>query len=170
MYLAGEGVAEAEEVDEVDIDHTQADSCSMNSHPPDRGLEEVGQAEDIDHKALQACHTVRSNQRHRDRWERSVVAEEAVHTDRKELRRSVADIDHSVAGSRTDAVAEAGVVDAEATMTDIVQDMVVEVDVAGDVADELTGEGALGSGEGVGVGGHGEQAREDDVGAEVGRT
>jgi hypothetical protein len=58
MYLAGEVVAE---VEEVDIAHTQADSSVMNSGPPDRGLEEAGQAEDIDHKALQAYHTVRSS-------------------------------------------------------------------------------------------------------------
>lgn len=165
MYLAGEEAAEAEEV--VDIAHTQADSCLMNSGPPDRGLEEAGQAEDIDHKALQAYHTVRSSQRHWDRQERSVAAE-AGHTGQKQLRRSVAaDIEHSAAGSgRIDAVAEAGVVDAEeATMTGTAQDMVVEVDVADDVADALTGEGALGSGGGVEA--DGGRARERDVGAEV---
>jgi hypothetical protein len=172
MYLAGEEVAEAEE---VGIAHTQADSCLMNSGPPDRGLEEAGQAEDIDHKALQAYHTVCSSQQHWDRWERSVAAEEAGHTDHMQLRRSVAaDIECSVAGSgRIDAVAEAGVVDAEAeaTMTDTAQDMVVEVDVADGVADAPTGEGALGSGEGVDVGADGGRARERDVGAEaVGHT
>lgn len=116
MYLAGEEVAEAEVV--VDIAHIQ-DSCLMNSVPPDRGLEEAGQAEDIGHKALQAYHTVRSSQRHWDRWERSVAAEEADHTDHNQLRRSVeADIEYNVAGSgRIDAV-EAGGLDAEeATMT-----------------------------------------------------
>ena len=113
MYLAGEEVAEAEEVDTA---HTQADSCLMNSDPPDRGLEEAGQVEDIDHKALQAYHTARSTQRHWHRWERSVAAEEAGHTDHKQLWRNVAaDIEYSVAGSgRMDAVAVAGVVDAEA--------------------------------------------------------
>jgi hypothetical protein len=112
MYLAGEEVAEAEEV--VDIAHTQADSCLMNSGPPDRGLEEA-EAEDIDHKALQAYHTVHSSQRHWDRRERSVAAEEAGHMGHKQLRRSVAaDIEYSAAGSgRIDAVAEAGAVDAE---------------------------------------------------------
>jgi hypothetical protein len=168
MYLAGEEVAEAEE---VDIAHTQADSCLMNSGPPDRGLEEAGQAGDIDHKALQAYHTVRSIQRHWDRWERSVAAEEARHTDHKDQRRNgAADIEYSVAGSgRIDGVAEAGVVDAEAEamMTGTAQGMVVEVDVADDVGDVLTGEGALGSGEGLDVGVDGERARERDVGAEV---
>lgn len=171
MYLAGEEVAAAEE---VGIVHTQADSCLMNSGLPDRGLEGA-QAEDIEHKAHQAYHTVRSSQQRRDRWEHSVAAEEAGHTDHMQLRRSVAaDIEYSVAGSgRIDAVVEAGVVDAEAeaTMTDTAQDMVVEVDVADDVADALTGEGALGSGEGVDVGADGGRARERDVGAEaVGHT
>jgi hypothetical protein len=99
-----------------------------------------------------------------------VVVEEAGHTDHMQLRRSVvADIEYSVAGSgRIDAVAEADVADAEeATMTGTAQDMVVEVDVAGDVADALTGEGALGSGEGVDVGADGGRAREHDVAAEV---
>jgi hypothetical protein len=41
----------------------------------------------------------------------------------------------------------------------------VEVDVADDVADALTEEGALGSGGGVGA--DGGRARERDVGAEV---
>jgi hypothetical protein len=171
MYLAEEEVAEAEE---VDIAHTQA-SWLMNSGPPDRGLEVAGQGQagDIDHKALQAYYTVHSSQRHWDRWGRSVAAEAAGHMDHKELRRSVgADIEYSVAGNgRIDAVAEAGVVDAEAgaTMTDTAQDMVVGVDVADDVADVLTGEGALGSGERVG--GDGGRARERDVEVEVvGRT
>jgi hypothetical protein len=58
MYLAGAEVAEAEEVDTA---HTQADSCLMDSSPPDRGPEEAEQGEDIDHKALQADHTVRNS-------------------------------------------------------------------------------------------------------------
>lgn len=167
MYLAGEEVAEAEE---VDIAHTQvADSCLMNSGPPDRGAEEEGQV-DIEHKVLQAYHIVHSSQRHWDMRERSVAAEEAGHMDHKQQRRSVAaDIEYSVAGSgRIDAVAEAGVVGAGvATMTDTAQGMVVVVDVGDDVGDELTGEGELGSGAGVDVGLDGVRARERDVGAEV---
>ena len=169
MYLAAAAaVAEAEE---VDIAHTQvADSCSMDLGLPDRGVEEAGQAEDTDRKALQVYRTVRSSQRHWDRRERSVAGEEVEHMDHKQLRRSVAaDIEYSVAGSgRIDAVAEAGVVDveAEATMTGIAQGMVAEVDVVDDVADAQT-EGELGSGEGVDVGADGERAREHDVGAEV---
>lgn len=81
MYLAGEEVAE---VEEVDIVHTQAaDSCLMDSDPPDRVVG-AGQAEDIDHKALPAYHTVDSSQRHWDRRERSVAAEEVGHTDHKQ--------------------------------------------------------------------------------------
>jgi hypothetical protein len=160
VALAVEEVAEAEE---VDIARTQADSCLMNSGPPDRGLEGAGRAEDIDHKALQAYYTVRSSQRHWDRQERSVAAEEAGRTDRKRLRGSVADTGYSVAGSgRIDAVAEAGVVDAEAEamMTGTAQGMVVEVDVADVGVGALTGEGALRSGEEVDVGADGGRARE----------
>jgi hypothetical protein len=99
-----------------------------------------------------------------------VAVEEAGHTDHMQLRCNVADIEHSVAGSgRIDAVAEA--VDAEeATMTGTAQDTVVEVDVADDVADALTGEGELGSGEGVDVGADDGQAREHDVAVVVGHT
>ena len=43
----------------------------------------------------------------------------------------------------------------------------MEVDVADDVADGLTGEGVLGSGEGVDVGADGGRERERDVGGEV---
>jgi hypothetical protein len=132
-------------------------------------VEEAGQV-DIDHKALPACHTVRSSQRHWDRWERFVAAGEAEHMDHKQPRRSVAaDIEYSVVGSgHIGAVAEAGVADAEeATTTGTAQGMEVEVDVADDVADELTGEVGLGSGEAVDVGEDGGRARERDVGAEV---
>jgi hypothetical protein len=171
MYLAEEVVAEVEEADTA---RTQAaDSCLMNSDPPDR-VGEVGQAEDIDHKALPAYHTVHSSQRHWDRRERSVAAEEAEHTDRKQSRRSVAaDIEYSVAGSgHIGAVAGAGVVGAgaEAMMMGTAQGMVVEVDVAEDVADALTGEGERGSGVGVDVGAGGGRVRERDVGAEVVHT
>lgn len=170
MYLAGEVVAE---VEEVDIAHTQAaDSSVMNSDPPDRGVGEAGQEEDIVHKALPADHTVHSSQRHWGMWERSVPAEEAEDRDHKQLTRSVAaDIEYSVVGSgRIGAVAVAGAVGAgaEATMTGTAQDRVVEVDVADDVADALTGEGELGSGGvGVGVGADGGRVRERDAGAEV---
>jgi hypothetical protein len=167
MYLAGEEVAEAEE---VDIAHTQTDSCLMGSSPPDQGPVEAEQAEDIEHKALQASHTVHNSQRHWDRWERSVAAG-AVHMGHKEPRRSVAaDTEYSVAGSgRIDAVAEVGVVgvEAEATMTGTARDMAVGVDVEDDVEDAPTGEGELGSGEGVDVGVDGGRVRERDVGAEV---
>lgn len=168
MYLAGEGVAEGEE---VDIVHTRADSCLMNSGPPDRGLEEAGQ-EDTDHKVLQAYHTVYSSLRHWDRRGRSVAVEEAGHTDHMQLRCSAEGIEHSVAGSdRIDAVAEAGVVDAEeAMMTGTAQDTVVGVDVADDVADALTGEGEPGNGEGVDVGADDGQARGHDVAVVVGHT
>ena len=169
MYLAGEEVAEAEGVDIAHAHTPAVDSCLMNSGPPDRVEGEAGQAEDIDHKALQVYHTVHSTQRHRHRWERSAAAEEEDHKDHKLLRRSVAvDIEYSVAGSgHIDAVAEARA-GAEATTTGTAQDMVVVVDVADDA---LTGEGELGSGEAVDVGVDGGQARERDVGAEVvGRT
>lgn len=101
-----------------------------------------------------------------------MAVEEAGHKDHMQLRCSVADIEHSVASSgRIDAVAEAGVVDAEeATMTGTAQDTVVEVDVADDVADALTGEGELGSGEGVDVGVDDGRAREHDVAVVVGHT
>ncbi len=170
MSLVGE-VAGA---GEVDIAHTQADSCLMSSDPPDRVLEEVGQV-DIEHKALQAYHTVHSSQQRWDRRGRSVAAA-AGHTDRNQLRRSVAvDIEHSAADNgRIDVVGEAGVVgaEAEAMMTGTARDMVVEVDVEDDVEDALTGEGALGSDEGgVDVGADGGQVPEGDVEAEaVART
>lgn len=167
MYLAGEELAD---VEEVDIAHIRADFYLTNLRPQDRGLEEAGQAEDIGHKALLAYHTVRSTQRHWDRRERSVAAG-AGHTGHKELRRSVAvDIEYSVAGVGSDRIdAVAGVMDAEAeaTMTGTEQDMVVEVRVVDGVADGLMVEGALGNGEGVDVGVDGGRVRERDVGAEV---
>jgi hypothetical protein len=175
MYLAGEEVAEA---GEVDIAHTQADSCLRSSGPPARGQVEGQAGEDIGRKPLQAYHTVGSSQRHWDRWGRSVVAEGAGHTGHKEPRHSVAeaDIERSVAGNgHIDVVAEAGVgrAGAEAMMTRTAYDMVVVVvDVSDDVSDALTGV-ALDSGEGVDVeaGGALAVAGERDVGAEaVGRT
>jgi hypothetical protein len=167
MYLAGEEVAE---VGEVDIAHTQVDSCLMSSGPPERGQElgEAGQVEHIGYKALRAYHTG-SSQRHWDKWGRSVAVDEVGHTDRR--LGSVADIEYSAAGNgRIDAVAGVDAA-AEAMMMGTAQGTVGAVGVADDVADALTGEGGLRSGVGVDVGAHGERAGKGDVEVEaVGRT
>jgi hypothetical protein len=82
MYLAGEEVAEAGEVDTA---HTQADSCLMSSAPA-RGRVEAGLAgADIGRKPLLAYYTVRSSQQRRDRWGRSVAVEGAGHTGHNQL-------------------------------------------------------------------------------------